>query len=165
MRKSFAAMSALVFSVAFGSAAVAQSIAPQGAIQVKLYTDAYQTVAANGCVSAWIPATVSGRTITVQSTGYTLGTGFPCGNVTFQKNLVVNVGAGSPTAPITITDLKTSSVAGTCEQVASDTAPSGLFSEPRTGSAEGKVSGKGLFGISTPCTFAVDFETNIDLDI
>jgi len=165
MRKSISALSASVLIMASGSAVYAQSISPQGSIQVKLYTDAYQTVSANNCVSAWVPATVSGRTITVHATGYTLGSGFPCGNVTFQDNLVVDVGSGSPTAPITITGLKTTSVAGNCAQTAGDTAPAGSFSEPRYGSASGTISGTGLFGIPTPCTFAVDFETNVDLDI
>lgn len=165
MRKAIAVLSAVSMTIGFGSAAFAQSISPQGSIQVRLYTDAYQTVSATGCVSAWMPATVSGRSITVHSTGYTLGTGFPCGNVTFQKDLVVSVGSGSPTAPITITDLETTSVAGSCEQVSTDTAPTGSFTEARTGSAAGTISGSGLFGIPTPCEFSVDFETDTDLDI
>lgn len=130
----------------FAASGANAQINPQSNVTLNLTMDAFQSVLVTGC-TATVTGSVSGNRVTVGANGVTFsGAGF-CPAVTFTSDFVIDYSAtSSSTANISVNDINTTSVLGTCNQTAAIVGTADL----NGGSAAGAIA-----GTPSACNFGV----------
>lgn len=146
MKKNVAAAFAFSSIVLFAGMASAQ-IVPQSNVTVDLTMDAFQSVPVSDCKILGVTGEVSGSRLTIKSAGITFTGGGACPAVTLTSDVYVDYVASPSSSPnISISNINTTSVLGTCNQITPLSGTAGLSG----GSASGVIA-----GTPSPCTFAV----------